>query len=83
MIIHLHGYYEGDFLGLLIIGVGDTKVGEVASQLAGWVVDLRVAPTGLPSWEVKNEAGTVLDLDATLDEAGLTAGDIIWVKEAA
>jgi hypothetical protein len=83
MIIHLHGYYEGDFLGLLLIGVGDTKVGEVASQLADWVVKLRVAPTGLPSWEVRNETGAVLDLTATLDEAGLRAGDIIWVKEAA
>ncbi|MCW2762350.1 MAG: hypothetical protein JWR85_2551 [Marmoricola sp.] len=83
MIIHLHGYFEGDFLGLLMIGVGDTKVGEVASQLAGWVVDLRVAPTGGSTYEVRNEAGTLLDLDATLDEAGLVAGDIIRVKQAA
>lgn len=83
MIIHLHGYYEGDFLGLLMIGVGDTKVGDIASQLAGWVQHLRVAPTGLPSWEVRNEAGALLALDLTLDEAGLVAGDLIRVKEAA
>lgn len=83
MIIHLHGYFEGDFLGLLMIGVGDTKVGEVASQLAGWVLDLRVAPTELTSFEVRNEAGDLLDPQATLDEARLTAGDIIHVKQAA
>jgi len=83
VIIHLHGYFENDFLGLLLIGVGDTKVGEVASQLADWVLDLRVSPTGSSGLEVRNEAGTLLDLNATLDEAGLTAGDIVRVKQAA
>jgi hypothetical protein len=83
MIIHLHGYFEGDFLGLLMIGVGDTKVGDVANQLSDWVLDLRVARVGEGALEARNEAGDLLDLDATLDAAGLVAGDLIRVKQLA
>jgi hypothetical protein len=83
MIIHLHGYFEGDFLGLLMIGVGDTKVGDVANQLSDWVLDLRVARIGEGALEARNEAGDLLDLDATLDAAGLVAGDLIRVKQLA
>lgn len=84
MIIHLHGYFEGDFLGLLCIGVGDTTVGEVATQLGEWVLDLRVVPLpGATGLEARNEAGDLLDLDWTLDRAGLTAGDILRVKQVA
>ena len=66
-----------------MIGVGDTKVGAVASELAGWVLDLRVTPNGGTTFEVRNEANELLSLEATLDEAGLVAGDIIRVKQAA
>jgi hypothetical protein len=83
MNIHLHGYFDGDFLGLLMIGVGDTKVGDVATQLGDWVLELRVAPTGSGALEARNEAGDLLDLHATLDEAGLRAGDILRVKQLA
>jgi hypothetical protein len=84
MIIHLHGYFEGDFLGLLCIGVGDTKVGDVATQLSEWVLELRVAPLpGATGLEARNEAGELLDLEATLDEAALRAGDILHVKQVA
>lgn len=84
MIIHLHGYFEGDFLGLLCIGVGDTKVGDVATQLSEWVLELRVAPIpGSSGLEARNEVGDLLDLEATLDEAGLRPGDILRVKQLA
>lgn len=84
MFIHLHGYFEGDFLGLVCIGMGDTLVGDVATQLSEWVLDLRVAPIpGATGLEVRNEGGDVLDLNATLDEAGLGSGDIFRVKQVA
>ena len=84
MFIHLHGYFEGDFLGLVCIGMGDTKVGDVAAQLSEWVLDLRVAPLpGATGLEARNETGELLDLNATLDEAGLGAGDILRVKQVA
>ena len=84
MFLHLHGYFEGDFLGLLMIGMSDTKVGDVATQLSDWVLDLRVAPLpGATGLEVRNEAGELLDLSSTLEEAGLTAGDIFRVKQVA
>ena len=84
MLIHLHGYFEGDFLGLVCIGVGDTKIGDVATQLSEWVLELRVAPIpGATGLEISNENGDLLDPEATLDECGLTAGDLFRVKQVA
>jgi hypothetical protein len=82
MILRLYGYFEGDFLGLVIIAVGEQTVGDLAEQLSGWVLDIRMVRTGT-ALEVLNEAGDLLDLEATIDEAGLTSGDIFTVRQAA
>jgi len=82
VVIALYGFFENDFLGLVIVAMTDQKVGDLAEQLSGWVLDLRIERTG-SSLEVLNEHGELLDLDATVEEAGLTAGDIFTVRQAA
>jgi hypothetical protein len=82
VVIALYGFFDKDFLGLVIVAMTDQKVGDLAEQLSGWVLDLRIERTGT-SLEVLNEQGQLLDLDATVEEAGLTAGDIFTVRQAA
>jgi hypothetical protein len=80
--IPLHGYFEGDFLGLAIVALPDQKVGELAEQLSGWVLDLRVARLG-GHLIVLNEHGAKVDLDATVAEAGFGPGDVFYVQQVA
>lgn len=74
MIIPLHGYFDGDFLGLVVVADTGQSVSDLADQFSEWVLDLRVESTGEPV-SVHNEAGDLLDPASTLEEAGLSAGD--------
>ncbi|MCQ4079099.1 hypothetical protein NGB36_00320 [Streptomyces sp. RB6PN25] len=82
MIIPLYGFFEGDFLGLVLIAMPDQPVSTLAEQLSGWVLDLRVDRTG-GALEVLNEAGEILDQSKSIEEAGLGYGDMFHVRQAA
>jgi hypothetical protein len=82
VIIPLYGYFEGDFLGLAIVALADQKVGDLAEQLSNWVLDLRVERLA-GRLIVLNEHGEKLDLDSTVAEAGLAAGDLFFVQQVA
>lgn len=77
-IVPLHGYFDQDFLGLVMLTLSDQKIGEVAESLAGWVVDLRVDRTG--ELEVVYK-GKVLDSNMTVEEAGIEPFERIDVRQ--
>jgi hypothetical protein len=82
MLMPLYGFFEGDFLGLVMIAMPDTLISDIGSQLPGWSLGLRIRPYDGP-FDVFNEAGEKLDWNATVEEAGLSYGDIFHVREAA
>jgi hypothetical protein len=78
VVVHLFGHLEGDVvLRVVFIDTGQT-VEALANQLQAWGPELY--PHSVPAATVRNEGGIVLELAATLTQAGLHAGDIFSVE---
>lgn len=76
MRIYLFGFASDDFLGRVIVTPEDRTVTQLARQLVAW----GLAPERSASLTVRNEAGDILDPDATITQAGLANGDIFRVE---
>ena len=76
MRVYLFGFASDDFLGRVILTPDDRTVTQLAGQLVAW----SLAPERTASLTVRNEAGDILDPDATITEAGLANGDIFRVE---
>jgi hypothetical protein len=75
MVIYLFGFLEHDFYGRVMLTPDATTVGRLAAQLNSW----GPTPEYHGPFAVSNEAGTALDLDATVGDAGLGNGAIFRV----
>jgi len=81
MIFPLTVVWEGDFFAQVIIAMPDSPtIGELADQYANWVVGVRL-PARDGGYEIRNEAGELLDPAQNCEEAGLGYGDILRVKQ--
>ena len=76
MRVYLFGFASDDFLGRVLLTPDDRTVTQLAGQLVAW----GLAPERSASLTVRNEAGDILDPDATITEAGLANGDIFRVE---
>jgi hypothetical protein len=76
MRIYLFGFASDDFLGRVILTPDDRTVAQLAGQLVAW----GLAPARNASLTVRNEAGDILDPEATITQAGLANGDIFQVE---
>ena len=77
MRVYLFGFASDDFLGRVIVTPDDRTVAQLAGQLVAW----GLAPErSASSLTVRNEAGDVLDPEATITQAGLANGDIFRVE---
>ena len=76
MRVYLFGFASDDFLGRVILTPDDRTVTQLASQLVAWTL----APERTASLTVRNEAGDILDPEATITRAGLANGDIFRVE---
>lgn len=76
MRIYLFGYATDDFVGRVLVTPDDRTVADLAHQLVAWGLSTE---RGGP-FTVRNEAGDVLDPDATLIQAGLANGDVVTVE---
>jgi hypothetical protein len=76
MRVYLFGFASDDFLGRVILTPDDRTVAQLAGQLAAW----GLAPERNASLTVRNEAGDILDPEATITQAGLANGDIFRVE---
>jgi hypothetical protein len=76
MRIYLFGFASDDFLGRVIITPAERTVAQLAAQLVAW----GLAPEFRGPLTVRNEAGDILDPDATITAAGLRNGDIFRVE---
>jgi hypothetical protein len=76
MRVYLFGFASDDFLGRVILTPGDRTVAQLAAQLVAW----SLAPERSASLTVRNEAGDILDPEATITQAGLANGDIFRVE---
>jgi hypothetical protein len=76
MRVYLFGFASDDFLGRVIVTPDQRTVAQLADQLVSW----GLAPDRGGSFTVRNEAGDLLDLTATIAEAGLGNGDIFKVE---
>jgi hypothetical protein len=74
--IFLFGYLQDDFLGRVIGAPVDQPVGRVADQLTTW----GWSPERRRSCTIRNEAGEILDPQASVAEAGLGMYDIVRVS---
>jgi hypothetical protein len=80
MRVYLFGFASDDFLGRVILTPDDRTVAQLAGQLVAWGpapernASLTVRNT------VRNEAGDILDPEATITQAGLANGDIFRVE---
>ena len=77
MRVYLFGFASDDFLGRVILTPDHRTVAQLAGQLVAW----SLAPERSASLLVRNEAGDILDPDATITQAGLTNGDIFRVEQ--
>jgi hypothetical protein len=73
--VFLFGYLEDDFLGRVVSAPPDQTIGRLAEQLIAW----GWAPERRRPCTVTNEAGEVLDPEASIAQAGLGNGDIVRV----
>ena len=76
MRVYLFGFASDDFLGRVILTPDDRTVTQLAGQLVAW----GLAPERSTSLTVRNEAGDILDPEATITQAGLANGDIFRVE---
>lgn len=76
MLVPLFGFLEDDYLGRVVIAPSGQTVAQLALQLRAWAD----GPPPAGAWEVTDEAGGVLDPASTLEQAGLTAGDLFRVR---
>jgi hypothetical protein len=76
MRVYLFGFASDDFLGRVILTPDDRIVAQLAGQLAAW----GLTPERSASLTVRNEAGDILDPEATITQAGLANGDIFRVE---
>jgi hypothetical protein len=76
MRVYLFGFASDDFLGRVIVTPDERTVAQLAGQLVSW----GLAPDRGGSVTVRNEAGDVLDLTATIAESGLGNGDLFSVE---
>ena len=76
MRVYLFGFASDDFLGRVILTPDDRTVAQLAGQLVAW----GLSPEPSASLTVRNEAGDVLDPEATITQAGLGNGDIFRVE---
>ena len=76
MRVYLFGFASDDFLGRVILTPDDRTVAQLAGQLVAW----GLAPEREASLTVRNEAGDILDPEATITQAGLANGDIFRVE---
>src|ERR1700761_231886 len=76
MRVYLFGFASDDFLGRVILTPDDRTVAQLAGQLAAW----GLTPERSASLTVRNEAGDILDPEATITQAGLANGDIFRVE---
>jgi hypothetical protein len=76
MRIYLFGFASDDFLGRVVITPAERTVAQLAAQLVAW----GLAPELGGPLTVRNEAGDILDPDATITAAGLRNGDIFKVE---
>jgi hypothetical protein len=76
MRVYLFGFASDDFLGRVVVTPDERTVAQLADQLVAW----GLSPRRGGSLTVSNEAGDVLDLAATIAEAGLGNGDIFKVE---
>jgi hypothetical protein len=76
MRVYLFGFASDDFLGRVILTPDDRTVAQLAGQLVAW----GLAPERNASLTARNEAGDILDSEATIAQAGLTNGDIFRVE---
>jgi hypothetical protein len=76
MRVYLFGFASDDFLGRVILTPDDRTVAQLAGQLVAW----GLAPERRASLTVCNEAGDILDPEATITQAGLANGDIFRVE---
>jgi hypothetical protein len=76
MRVYLFGFASDDFLGRVILTPDDRTVAQLADQLVAW----GLAPERSSSLTVRNEAGDILDPEATITQAGLANGDIFRVE---
>ena len=76
MRVYLFGFASDDFLGRVILTPDDRTVAQLAGQLAAW----GLTPERSTSLTVRNEAGDILDPEATITQAGLANGDIFRVE---
>jgi hypothetical protein len=76
MRIYLFGFASDDFLGRVVVTPDERTVAQLAGQLVSW--GLAAEQGG--SLTTRNEAGDILDPDATIAQAGLGNGDIFKVE---
>ena len=76
MRVYLFGFASDDFLGRVILTPDDRTVTQLAHQLVAW----SLGPERSTSLTVRNEAGDILDPEATITQAGLANGDIFRVE---
>ena len=76
MRVYLFGFASDDFLGRVILTPDDRTVAQLAGQLVAW----GLTPERSASLTVRNEAGDILDPEATITRAGLANGDIFRVE---
>lgn len=82
MIMPLNGWFEGDFLRLVIITMPDLTVQSLLDQYPTWVLGLRIPDNG-GEFQVYNEAGEFLDPAQTIEEAGLGYSDLFTIRQVA
>ena len=74
--MYLFGYLADDFFGRVLVVPPDQTVGQLARQLIAW----GPTPERIGRFTVTNETGAVLDPVMTLDQAGLSNGDLFTVE---
>ena len=75
MLVYLFGYLADDFFGRVLVVPPDRTVGQLARQLIAW----GPTPERVGQFSVTNESGAALDPAMTIDQAGLSNGDIFTV----
>jgi hypothetical protein len=79
--VHLYGFLEDDILGRVIVAPSTQTIDGLGRQLCAWVWPWGTA-AGPVELVVDNESGDRLDTAATVEEAGLSGGDIFRVRRA-
>ena len=75
-VVYLVGFMSDDILGRVVFTPCDQTVGRLAEQLVAWGWN----PEAHHRYRVTNEAGTTLDPQLTIVQAGLSSGDLFTVE---